>query len=186
MLLEQYGETVVPPRTGKRGRPPGPYKKWPEGAVYATVNKTYAQGTVSKVERKLVYGTQEDLDLALEASPNSDKVNTAFVERQNGSDRTYNARKARKTFEFSKDLIVHAAVTWWVMLCYNFHHLHRGLRVRLSGGTYCHRTPAMAKGLAEKPLPIAAILATQVVGFTPSASPTLADLGVSVRHGPAP
>ena len=184
--MEQYGESVVPPRTGKPGRPRKPFKQWPAGAAYATVNKTYTKGKVSAVDRKLVYGTEQDLARALDASSCSDKVNTAFVERQNGTDRSYNARKARKTYEFSKNLILHAAVTWWVMLCYNFHHLHRGLRLRLAGGGYLHRTPAMAAGLAEQPLSVPAILGTQVVGFTPAAPVALADFGIPSAPGPAP
>ncbi|MBW6457433.1 MAG: hypothetical protein K0A98_16245, partial [Trueperaceae bacterium] len=76
---------------GNPGRPRKPYKQWPDGAAYATVNKTYKKGRVSAVDRKLVYGTQEGLDSALANSASSDKVNTAFVERQNGTDRCYNA-----------------------------------------------------------------------------------------------
>ena len=186
MLLEQYGETVVPPRTGKPGRPRKPFKRWPKGAVYATVNKTYTKGKVSAVDRKLVYGTEQELARALDASSCSDEVNTAFVERQNGTDRCYNARKARKTLQFSKDLIVHAAVTWWVMFCYNFHHLHRGLRQRLADGAYRPRTPAMAAGLAERPLSVPDILAIQVVGFTPSVPASPTDLGIHCASGPAP
>jgi len=47
VLLKQYGETVVPSKTGKAGRPRLPHKRWPVGSVYATVNKTYAKGTVT-------------------------------------------------------------------------------------------------------------------------------------------
>jgi len=186
VLLEQYGETVVPPRTGKPGRPRKPYKQWPEGAAYATVNKTYAKGKVVAVERKLVHGTQDDLARALEASSSSDKINTAFVERHNGTDRNHNARKARKTCEFSKDLLVHVAVSWWGVLCYDFELLHRGLRQRRADGTYLHRTPAMAIGIEEQPLSVANILTTQVVGFTLSSTPTLADFGIRHRTGAAP
>jgi len=166
VLLAQYGETVVPPRT-MPGRPLRPFKRWPHGAVYATVNKTYRKGRVTSVARKLVYGTAAELALALESSPASGKINTAFVERQNGTDRTYNARKARKSYEFSKDFLVHIAVTWWVYFCYNFHHLHRGLRQRLADGTYLQRTPAMAIGLAVQPLSVADILTTQAVRPVP-------------------
>jgi hypothetical protein len=142
---------------------------------------------VSAVKRTLVHGTEEDLARALDASRHSVKVNTAFVERQNGTDRTYNARKARKTLEFSKDLVVHIAVTWWVIFCYNFHHLHRGLQVRLADGVIQHRTPAMAKGIVTQPLSVAAILATQVVGFTPPAGRHRPEnLGASLARGPAP
>jgi hypothetical protein len=166
-LLEQYGETIAPEKTGARGRPRKPFKRMPEGAVYATVNKDYSKGTVTAVDRKLVHGTEEDLTRALESSSCSDKINTAFVERQNGTDRSYNARKARKTHQYSKDLLVHIAVSWWVMVCYNFHHLHAGLRQRRADGTYLHRTPAMSIGLASKPLTVRELLSTQVVGFSP-------------------
>ena len=186
--MEQYGEKVVPPRTGKPGRPRKPFKQWPKGSAYATVKKTYSKGKVAAVERKLVHGTQEDLDRAIEASSSSTKVNTAFVERQNGTDRTYNARKRRKTYEFSKDLLVHVAVTWWVMFCYNFHHLHRGLRLRLRLPDYSflHRTPAMAMGLVDHPLSVPEILTTQVVGFSLLRSPTPAWFRTHHMSGPAP
>ena len=161
VLVEQYGETVVPPRTGKPGRPRQPFKQWPPGAVYATVNKTYRKGRVTAVDRKVVFGTEEELAQALASSSAGGKINTAFIERQNGTDRTYSARKARKTYEFSKVLLVHLAVTWWVMFCYNFHHLHRGLRLRQPDGTWLPRTPAMVIGRAEHPLTMAEILITQ-------------------------
>jgi Na+-driven multidrug efflux pump len=74
------------------------------------VKKTYKKGKVTAVDRKLVHGTAEGLAEARESSCASNKINTAFVERQNGTDRTYNARKVRRTCQFSKDLLVHVAV----------------------------------------------------------------------------
>jgi hypothetical protein len=186
VLLQQYGETVVPPRTGQPGRPRNPYQKWPEDATYATVNKTYRKGTVAAVARKLVHGTGEDLSGALASSASSGKINTAFVERQNGTDRCYNARKARKTYEFSKDLLVHVAVTWWVMFCYNFHHTNRSLRYRLADGAFVHRTPAMMAGLAAAPLTVVDMLTIQIPGFVATSRPTLADFGMRRTQGPAP
>jgi len=174
VLLEQYGETTVSPRTGKRGRPQTLSKQWPDGAVYATVNKSYKKGKVEFVDRKLVHGSADDLRKALDASSCSDKINTSFVERQNGTDRSYNSRKARKTYEFSKDFVLHLCVSWWVIFCYNFHHVNRGLSQRLSDGTRQHRTPAMAIGLAESPLSVREIYETQIVGFTPSVEKNLA------------
>lgn len=61
VLLEQYGEPVEPPRSGRAGRPAVAFKQWPAGAGYATVNKTYAKGKVSEIRRTLVYGTPGDL-----------------------------------------------------------------------------------------------------------------------------
>lgn len=186
MLLQQYGETVTPEKTGEPGRPRKPYKRWPKGSAYATVNKTYKRGQVVATARKLVHGTAADLDCALRRSPQSQHINTAFVERQNGTDRNYNSRKVRDTCEFSKDLVLHAAVGWWVLLCYNFHPLHRGLRLALPDGVFVHRTPAVALGIAAAPWSIAEILSAPVVGFTPRPSSLLAALGLRHAAGPAP
>lgn len=186
MLLQQYGETVVPPRTGGPGRPRKPYKQWPAGAAYATVNKTYRKGRVVAIDRALVHGTPADLSDALVSSRSSGEINTAFVERQNGTDRTYNARKRRRTYEFSKDLVVHIAVGWWVMFCYNFHHIHLGLRLTLADGKRVHRTPAVAAGLASAPLSVSDILTLRVPGFIPIAHPTVSDFDHRRPHGPAP
>ena len=56
-ILEAYGETVTPPRTGKRGRPRKPYKVPPAGLTYATVHKTRSKGRVVKVEQRVIFGT---------------------------------------------------------------------------------------------------------------------------------
>jgi IS1 family transposase len=40
---------------------------------------------------------------ALQSSAVSKQINTAFVERQNGTDRKRNGRKVRKAYCFSKD-----------------------------------------------------------------------------------
>ena len=48
-ILEAYGETVTPPRTGKRGRPKAPYKVPPKGLNYAVVEKTREKGRVVSV-----------------------------------------------------------------------------------------------------------------------------------------
>ncbi len=54
------------------------------------------------------------------ASLVSNKINTAFVERQNRTDRNRNGWKTRKTYCFSKDWNVHDAVTYFTMYTYNF------------------------------------------------------------------
>ncbi len=187
VLLEEYGKTIVPERTGSPGRPKNPYKEWPSGSVYATVNKSYKQGAVSEKKCTIKLGSEEDLSAALEQSKSSGTINTSFVERQNGTDRNYNSRKVRKTYAFSKDLVIHIAVSWWVMFCYNFHHLHGGLRQQLADGTFLNQTPAMVAGLTERPLTITDIITTQVVGFTPTSRPKADDFSL-LRHtsGPAP
>ena len=94
------------------------------------------------------------LALALLLSLVSERVNTFFVERHNGSDRHRNSRKVRKTYRFSKDWEVHAAVTYFTMLSANFCCPVRTLRVKVGRKRYQQRTPAMAAGLTDHIWPI--------------------------------
>jgi IS1 family transposase len=148
-ILGAYGETVTPPRTGKRGRPRKSYKVPPAGLAYATVHKTRSKGRVVKVEQRVIFGAAEAVAAALARSASSRAINTAFVERQNGTDRNRNARKTRKSYCFSKDWSVHQAITFFTMYSYNFCWPVRTLRVKDEGGTWRRRTPAMAAALTD-------------------------------------
>jgi IS1 family transposase len=147
-ILNAYGETVTPP-PGKRGRPAKPKKAPPAGLTYATVHKTRENNRVVKTEARLVFGTLAALTAALALSTVSERVNTVYVERHNGTDRNRNGRKARKTYCFSKDWEVHEAMTYLTMYSYNFCWPVRTLRVKNGDGKWEQRTPAMTAGLAD-------------------------------------
>jgi IS1 family transposase len=138
-LRSVFGEEVVPPRTGKPGRPAGPRLELPEDLSYATVHKEREKGRVVGVERRDVFGTRES----------GEPVSTSYLERQNATDRHRAARKGRKTYRFSKDWDVHASVTALTMYSYNFCWAVRTLRERDSQGKWQQRTPAMVAGLAD-------------------------------------
>jgi IS1 family transposase len=148
-ILIAYGQTVVPPRTGKPGRPRRPYQVAPPQLRYATVHKTRRKGRVVKVEMRVIFGVVAAILLALTLSRVSRAVNTSFVERHNGTDRNRNARKVRKSYCFSKDWDVHQAVTYFTMYSYNFCWPVRTLRQKDAEGRWQQRTPAMAAGLAD-------------------------------------
>ncbi len=148
-ILEAYGETVRPPRTGKRGRPRAPFKVAPEGLSYAVVEKTREKGRVVSIATRVVFGTMAAVVAALGMSTASRAINTSFVERQNGTDRHRNSRKARKTYRFSKDWRYHESVTYLTMYVYNFCWPVRTLRVKDEEGRWRKRSPAMAAGLAD-------------------------------------
>jgi hypothetical protein len=145
-----FGEPVAPPPRRGPGRPRiAPELSLPEGLCYATVHKEREEGQVVAVEQKRIFGTAEDLEAALGESSVSRTVNTSFVERNHGTDRGRNARKARKTYRFSKDWQVHEAMTYFTMYSYNFCWAVRTLRVRTEEGHWQPRTPAMSAGLAD-------------------------------------
>jgi hypothetical protein len=144
-IKQVFGVEVVPPRTGKPGRPAGPRLEVPEGLNYATVHKTRQKGRVASVVTRVVLG----LLAAVLGLLGDRKVSTSYLERQNGTDRQRNARKARKTYRFSKDYEVHEALSYFTLYTYNFCWPVRTLRKRVGKGRYEARTPAMAAGLTD-------------------------------------
>jgi IS1 family transposase len=147
-LLHVYGAWIIPELTGKRGRPKGAFQTEPE-MQYATVKKERKGGRVVSIDIKQVYGTDAGLEAALESSSVSNAVNTSFVERQNGTDRHLNARKARKTLAFSKDCEYHICHSLLFVAYYNFCWDHGSLRIETGYREYTHRSPMMALGVTK-------------------------------------
>jgi IS1 family transposase len=150
-IHETYGHRVVPlvvlPK--RPGRPRVEKKVMPKGLNYAVVHKHRENGRVVRVESEVVFGTEQSVAAALEQSTASSRVNTSFLERQNGTDRHHNARKARCTYCFSKDLQMHQAMTYLTMYSYNFCWPVRTLGWKDSRGVWQPRTPAMSAGLSD-------------------------------------
>jgi hypothetical protein len=144
-IREVFGIDVTPPRTGRPGRPAGPRGVVPEGLNHATVHKTRHKGRVVSVVTRVVLG----LLAAVLALLGGAKVNASYVERNNGTDRHRNARKARRTYRFSKELGMHEALTDFTRYSYNFCWPVRTLRQKLGRRRYRPRTPAMAAGLTD-------------------------------------
>ncbi len=148
-ILHAYGETVTPPPTGKPGRLRAPYQIPPESLNYAVVTKRREKGRVVEVGTRVVFGTVAAVTMALGLSKVSRAINTAFIERENGTDRHRNARKARKTYRFSKNWRHHEAVTYSSLYVYNFCWPVRTLAIKNSEGERQRRSPAMAAGLTD-------------------------------------
>ena len=129
-----------------------PTISFPVEIAYATVHKEREQGRVVRVNQRVVFGTPEQVVAALKKGSTAKTINTSYVERWNGTQRHFNARKARKVYTFSKDLSFHVAVTWLVVAFYNFCWTPRTLRERVQEEPprYHYRTPAMTAGLVEE------------------------------------
>jgi hypothetical protein len=89
---------------------------------------------VVSVERRQVFGTPDGLRAVLARSTVSWHINASFLERRKGADRGRSARRARKTYRFSKDWEVHEAMTYLTMYAYNFCWCVRTLRVKDAEG----------------------------------------------------
>ena len=100
-----FGAPVPAPVQRGPGRPRvTPELSLPKGLCYATVHKERENGRVVAVEQKQVFGTPEDLEKALGDSAVSGAVNTSFVERNHGTDRGRNARKAAEDVSVQQGL----------------------------------------------------------------------------------
>ena len=113
------------------------------------MTKKREKGRVVEIGTRMVFGTIAAVLLALGMSKVSRTINTAFIERENGTDRHRNARKARKTYRFSKAWRYHEAVTYLSLYCYNFCWPVRTLTVIDAQGGHRKQSPAMAAGLTD-------------------------------------
>lgn len=148
-ILEAYGEPYPRRRKGRRGRIPRPGCRPPRDLLYVVVHKHRRKGRVVRVSTRIVYGTHDDLERALKQSSCSNKVNIAFVERYNGTDRHQNSRKVRKSYRFSKDWDIHNAATYFSAYSYNFCWPVRTLRTEDATGAWHPCSPAMAAKLTD-------------------------------------
>ena len=145
-----FSEPVSTPAKRGPGRPRVlPERRLPAGLNYATVHKNRQNNRVVSVEQRQIFGTAKGLQKALERSTVSGRVNTSFLERQNGADRGRNARKARKTYRFSKAWEVHEAMTYLTMYAYNFCWPVRTLRIKNAEEKWQERTSAMSAKLTD-------------------------------------
>jgi hypothetical protein len=148
-LGELFHKLVPFKPTGKPGRPRIPARVIDPDLDYATVHKTREGGRVIKVERKVVYGSDDRILERLEASP-SQIVNTAYVERSNLNWRLWDAHLARKSLTFAHSVRWLRAKFAICASVYNFVRPH-GTLSRGEDRVFRPTTPAMAAGIANHP-----------------------------------
>jgi IS1 family transposase len=145
VIKEVFGTAYTPPPTGRPGRPAGPRKEIPPGLNYATIHKQRQGCRVVEVLTRVVMGALAAVLTLLGGK----KISTSYVERHNATDRHRNARKARRTYRFSKEFAMHEALTHFTMYSYNFCWPVRTLRKKIGRGRHRQRTPAMVAGLTD-------------------------------------
>jgi len=159
-ILKSFGRwRIFARRKGQRGRPRKPRLEPVPGLLYAQVVKQRRKGRVVSVSQKIVFGTEQELQAYLARSAVSRHINTAFVERQNGTMRQHNRRFTRKTNGFSRES---DWMDYQLHLCIGYYHFclaHSGLREEISpplptkGDGSAKRwreiTPAMSVGVTD-------------------------------------
>jgi IS1 family transposase len=145
-VKQAFGNQYPAPRTSNLGRPPLPIIRVPQDLVMAQVIKRRENGRVVEVEVIPIFGKGK-LSSVVE-SLGWTQANTSAIERFNLTDRQRNARKSRKSLNFSRNKRQHDAHSFISACLYNFHHYHSSLRIKTEQG-YQHRTPAQAAGLVS-------------------------------------
>ena len=115
--------------------------------IYAQIIKDFRNNRVCRVDRRLVRGTQMQLDEALFDSEDSSTVNTSFVERLNLTIRqgcSYLSRRSAGHARYAEHLDDQMAL---LQCHYNFIRPHRSLRLGKE-----KRTPAWQAGLVSRQL----------------------------------
>lgn len=159
-LLNVYGEREEPKREKRRGRPrTRPVVRPPADLQYGQVVKHRDEhGRITSIERRVVFGTDEEVKRKLEEAGCYTTISTAHVERDNLTSRQTSSRLVREALSFSKAMEALRYHTALDDLVYNFSRNHGSLRVRLRRpqptrgrkGTprkWTQRTPAIAAGI---------------------------------------
>jgi transposase-like protein len=129
-------------QTGTGGRPR--LIGWPD-LVIAQVIKQYAGRAVTGTIHRLIQGSVRLFLTLLWSTPGCQVLNTAFIERLNGTFRSRLAVFGRRTRVAARRVSTVEGGMYLVGTLYNFCCVHRGLR--LADGR--HRTPAMASDITD-------------------------------------
>jgi IS1 family transposase len=145
-LREIFGFRHRPRRRHQTGRMRDFRQYLPWNLLYATVEKIRdGRGRVIQVIRTVVHGAPTLVEQVIRDSPVSQTIDTAFVERVNGTYRAFCSRLVRKGCGFSKNSVYHDAHIEIATAFYNFVHPHGTLSESNGRDT----SPAMAAGLTD-------------------------------------
>lgn len=141
-ILDVFGVVRHRRRRSRRGRKKLPDLKPPEGLRVGIVSKLRdAAGHLVRVRRKRLFGRLKDIRRQLAELGLGREVNTAHIERINGTLRTQQTRLARRTRNVSRaECFLGRALSLWR----DWYHWMR------PHGSLGGRTPAMAIGLADR------------------------------------
>jgi hypothetical protein len=140
-ILHIFGITRHRRRRHGRGRRKHADLKPPPGLLAGIVSKLRdATGNLVRVKRRRLFGCLKKIRKQLRKLGLGHEINTAHIERNNGTMRTQQTRLARRTRNVSRG---ETWLAWALALWRDWYHWMR-LHASLAG-----RTPAMAMGLTD-------------------------------------
>jgi IS1 family transposase len=136
--------------TAGRGR--ACLRVWPQVCIAVVIKRTEKKRVV-EITRKMVQGTLEQAQALLSASHGGTVLNTAFIERLNGTIRQRLASLTRKCRHAARRLAALESGMWLLgctyNLCWPHHELSRQATSAQEGCGEVLLTPAMASGLTD-------------------------------------
>ena len=141
-ILSIFGVTRYRRRRHGRGRRKHPDLKPPPGLLVGIVSKLRdATGNLLRVKRRRLFGRLKEIRHRLKQLKLGHDINTAYIERINGTMRTQQTRLARRTRNVSRS---DTWLEWALSLWRDWYHWVR------PHGSLAGRTPAMAMGLTDR------------------------------------
>jgi transposase-like protein len=137
-------------RNGEPGRPL--LRPW-DGIYIAQVVKQYAHKHVVAVSRRIVQGTQAQIDALVQVTQGGGSINTAFIERLNATFRARITALIRRGRALVRQMPTLHDAMYLTGMVYNFCTYHKSLRVPLylpnHRRRWLRRTPAIAAGITD-------------------------------------
>lgn len=124
--------------------------EWPH-ILIAQVIKQYENNRVIGVTRKIYQGTKEAVAQVIQQTQGKGDINTAFIERLNGTFRSCLYSLARRTRSLARQTKTLHSGMYLVGCIYNFCTEHDSLRLPglIGGHKWLERTPAMASAITD-------------------------------------
>jgi len=153
-ILRIFGVTRYRRRRHGRGRRKHPDLKPPPNLQVGIVSKLRdSHGKLVRVRKKRLFGRLKDIRRCIEQLGLGHDINTAHIERINGTMRTQQTRLARRTRNVSRG---DQWLQWSLSLWRDWYHFVR------PHGSLVRRTPAMAVGITNHPWSVAEYVAYPV------------------------
>ncbi len=131
---------------------------------YAQVVKHKERGHLIEIEKRVIWGTEEEILEIIQQEGRGETINTSYVESRNGNYRKDNKRLARRSACQSKEVDLHDAQIDLLTGMYNFVDEHRAFRQCINPNAkrfevkYKQSSPAMLEGFTDHCLTLEELL----------------------------
>ena len=167
ILARTYSHEEPVPYAG-RGRPRKSIRVIDENLKYAQVIKHKAGGRLIGIEKRVIWGTEEEIIDMIQQEGRGETINTSYVESRNGNYRKDNKRLTRRRACQSKAVALHDAQIDFMTGIYNFVDENRAFRQCINPNAkrfevkYKKYSPAMLEGLTDHCLTLEELLMWRV------------------------